>query len=328
MTDSLVTIVVPVYMAEKYVDCCVQSIVNQTYSHLEIILVDDGSPDNCPRICDDWAQKDARIKVIHQKNAGVSVARNVGLGVANGEYVTFVDSDDELLKNGIEVLVNDIVSYNADVASAAELFVSTNGKARSLCCENAGAVTVFSGIEALELSLEFDRRMTACHGKIFRKQFISDVRFEEGRRINEDFYFIFQCCVKQPTFIYRDEYVYKYFSRENSASRTHFSEKYFDMVYFAEQKKKTIETYFPELMDKAICMEVSTHLFLLNVLCGTTDKKYRENERNSIRLVRQYYKKYATDNKFERHMATIVAWGLYPVYKWLFRVKFGRDLKG
>lgn len=103
--NILVSLIVPVYKAEKYIDKCVESIVNQTYQNLEIILVDDGSPDNCPKICDEWAKKDSRIKVIHKENGGVSSARNVGLDNVNGEYVMFVDSDDWLEVSAVNDLL-------------------------------------------------------------------------------------------------------------------------------------------------------------------------------------------------------------------------------
>ena len=91
---SLISVIVPVYKVEPYLNKCIESIVNQTYKNLEIILVDDGSPDNCPAICDSWAEKDSRIKVIHKENGGLSDARNAGMVHATGEYIAFVDSDD------------------------------------------------------------------------------------------------------------------------------------------------------------------------------------------------------------------------------------------
>ena len=92
--EPLISVIVPVYKAEQYLDRCVQSIVDQTYKNLEIILVDDGSPDNCPAMCDAWAEKDSRVRVIHKENGGVASARNVGLDNAVGQYISFVDSDD------------------------------------------------------------------------------------------------------------------------------------------------------------------------------------------------------------------------------------------
>ena len=109
MNGSLVSVIVPVYKVEGYLDECIQSIISQTYTNLEIILVDDGSPDRCPKMCDEWAEKDSRIKVIHKVNGGLSSARNVGLDEASGDYISFVDSDQKyeivVLKLNLPVLI-------------------------------------------------------------------------------------------------------------------------------------------------------------------------------------------------------------------------------
>ena len=108
--NELVSVIVPVYKVEPYLDRCVASILAQTYPNLEVILVDDGSPDNCPALCDAWAQRDARIRVIHKKNGGQSDARNVGLDAASGAYISFVDSDDYIAENFIETLYDLLMS--------------------------------------------------------------------------------------------------------------------------------------------------------------------------------------------------------------------------
>ena len=115
MKNIKVSVVVPVYNVEKYLDECILSIANQTYKYLEIILVDDGSPDNCPKICDDWAKKDIRIKVIHKKNAGLGNARNTGIENATGDYICFVDSDDTIDNNAIETCCNKLIDFNYDI---------------------------------------------------------------------------------------------------------------------------------------------------------------------------------------------------------------------
>ncbi len=111
MNNSLVSIIVPIYKVELFVDECISSLVSQTHSNIEIILVDDGSPDKCPEICDQWAKKDNRIKVIHKENGGVSSARNAGLNISTGKYVTFVDGDDWVDQDYVEYLLNLITKY-------------------------------------------------------------------------------------------------------------------------------------------------------------------------------------------------------------------------
>lgn len=113
--QPLVSIIVPVYNVDKYLYRCVESLINQTYANIEIILVDDGSPDNCPQMCDDFAEKDKRIKVIHQKNGGVSAARNTGMSCANGEYLLFVDSDDYASVKLVEKAMIKLLDEQADI---------------------------------------------------------------------------------------------------------------------------------------------------------------------------------------------------------------------
>ena len=114
--EDLISIIVPVYNVEKYIKKCIDSIINQTYKNLEIILVDDGSPDNCGKICDEYAEKDKRIKVIHKENGGLSDARNAGIKIARGCYIGFVDSDDWIDKNMYEKLYKTLKEKDADIA--------------------------------------------------------------------------------------------------------------------------------------------------------------------------------------------------------------------
>lgn len=115
MENKLVSVVVPIYKVEKYLNCCIESIVSQTYRNLEILLIDDGSPDYCPKICDDWAQRDSRIHVIHKENQGLGMARNTGIDHATGEYICFFDSDDYVDKRTIEKAYQKAEQYDADI---------------------------------------------------------------------------------------------------------------------------------------------------------------------------------------------------------------------
>ena len=128
MTKGLVTIVLPIYNVEKYINRCIESVVSQTYSYLEIILVDDGSPDKCPQICDEWAEKDDRIKVIHKENQGLGMARNTGIENATGEYICFFDSDDYIAKDAIEKLYEALQENSADAIVFGFSKVGGNGE--------------------------------------------------------------------------------------------------------------------------------------------------------------------------------------------------------
>ena len=118
MNEKLISVIVPVYQVEKYLRKSIDSLLNQTYQNLEIILVDDGSPDNCPEMCDKWAQYDPRIRVIHQENGGASSARNAGLDIATGEYIGFVDSDDYIDEKMYEILLTSLIKSKKKMFSA------------------------------------------------------------------------------------------------------------------------------------------------------------------------------------------------------------------
>ena len=127
LEQHLITVIIPVYKVEEYLEKCVQAVCRQTYKNLEILLVDDGSPDRCPEMCDAFALQDDRIRVIHKKNGGLSSARNAALDVARGEYIAFVDSDDTVEADMIESLYRGIQKYNCEIAICNH-YVEENGR--------------------------------------------------------------------------------------------------------------------------------------------------------------------------------------------------------
>lgn len=320
MNSPLVSIIIPIYNSEKYLPKTISSCMNQSYDNIEIILVDDGSVDSSLTICNRFAEADKRIKVIHQDNAGVSAARNTGMRCAIGEYVFFLDSDDEIYPNSIEILVNDMMQFDADIVSAVYSNVTVDG--REYCNYNDGEIMVYEGTEPIILSLKYDRQTNAAWAKLFSKKIIDGIFFVEDRKINEDGYFVFQCYAKRPRLVQHNEIVYKYFTRAESSTRGVFSEKYFDMIYFSDLKMAYIKENYPHLTELARDMEVSTHIFLLDALCRDTEYKYMDAAKKSISLVRKRFWKYRSINRHEHKMSWIVALGLYPIYKKMIQAKY------
>lgn len=160
-SEKKVSVIIPVYKVEKYLDKCVESVVNQLYKNLEIILVDDGSPDNCPQICDEWVKKDKRIKVIHKQNGGVSSARNDGMKKATGEFITFIDSDDYVLEN-----FSDFLTYSTN--QDCDIVVSNLlGKGRFLENKKYSVLTE----KELVCLVKNDIPISCC-GKLFKREFL------------------------------------------------------------------------------------------------------------------------------------------------------------
>lgn len=321
-SNALVSIIVPIYGTEKYLPACIESICKQTYKKLQIILVDDNSPDRCPEICDAYAEKDPRIMVIHQENKGVSGARNTGIHHATGEYIMFVDSDDELYPDAVNVLLHDAYKYDADIVWAPRKGDTQNGKA--VCDGRCNECIVFQGDDPLLLSLNGTYNTNAVWGKLFKASFITGIYFEEGKNINEDGFFMFQCYLKKPVMVQHNVAVYQYNVRENSGSRQLFSDKFFSMLYFCDRKKEFILEKYPQYIEQTYNMEVRTHLQFLEVLCRTNDKKYNDSHKESVKTVRALYKYHTPINGHHKKLAWIVAHGLYPLYKFAVRLKYYR----
>ncbi|PJM75201.1 glycosyltransferase family 2 protein [Bifidobacterium simiarum] len=191
MSDGdLVSIIVPVYDVEPYLDDCLESVTEQTYRNLQIILVDDGSPDSCPRICDDWAARDPRIRVVHQRNGGLSAARNTGLDVVSGRYVTFIDSDDVVDRGMIEALLSAMKSHGVDIAICGLLGIDECGE-HTVFRTHYATGTVSGRDALLDLLYGGGRLPDAAWGRIYRTELIRReraIRFPEGLN-SEDYYF-------------------------------------------------------------------------------------------------------------------------------------------
>lgn len=223
---ELISVIVPIYKVEKYLDRCITSIVNQTYSKLEIILVDDGSPDNCPAICDTWAEKDDRITVIHRKNGGLSAARNSGIDKAKGAYIALVDSDDFIAADFIETLYRACKDTDSDMAQCRYEYVAGDTLTKEK--ETVEPTETFTGKEMIGgMSWKDGAYNVVAWNKLYKRELFQGIRYPEGR-IHEDeatthklFY-----QAKKVAFVYR--YLYGYYTGGSSITRDNFSLKRLD----------------------------------------------------------------------------------------------------
>lgn len=212
----LFSVIVPIYKVEEYLDRCVESLLRQTYSDIEIILVDDGSPDRCPEMCDTWAKKDSRIRVIHKENGGLSDARNAGLAIATGEYVAFVDSDDCIEFDSYEVLQHVIE------ANGRPTIVAMNG------VQQTGEIFVnkhnvyiphekITGKEYLSLALKYGFFRTEAWLSIYKRQFLADnlLEFKVGI-VHEDAEFVPRAYLCADSVVFCEKLIYKYTINPNS----------------------------------------------------------------------------------------------------------------
>ena len=192
MLHPLISIIIPIYNVEPYLRQCLDCIINQTYTNLEIILVDDGSPDNCPQICDEYAAKDNRIKVIHKKNGGLSDARNAGLDICKGDYITFVDSDDLLDINAIKSML-DANNDSSIILANINVFIGDDKsyKKKFTVCNNINYTEQSSDELLLNLCKEGPVYLRSVCGKLIRKVLFHNIRFPKGK-LYEDMFINYQ----------------------------------------------------------------------------------------------------------------------------------------
>ncbi len=314
-----VSVIIPVYKAEKFIHECIESVLNQSFSDIELILVDDGSPDNSGAICDEYAMKNNGIKVYHQKNGGVCAARNKGLDMATGDYILFLDSDDYMPIDAVETLYNDAVQNNAGIAIG-RMFCNTEST------KTDNSLEVWSGMEALTRGAEDHPALYGCCTKLFKRELVGDVRFVEGRKVHEDGYFLFLAMIKLPTITVRNKCTYIYRNNPDSASHEAFSEKYFDVLYFFNLKKKIIDEQFPELSEKFNNKLVKAHITMLHLFCKTKDKKYNKDVKHSIKMVRKYSKYFIPAVSGEKKFFLIVKYGGYPLFRRLYWIKYRKAM--
>ena len=240
MTDAqkLVSVIIPIYKAEKYLPMCVDSVLNQTYQNLEVILVDDGSPDNCPAICDEYAQKDKRIRAIHQKNAGLSMARNAGLDICTGDYITFVDSDDALHIDFVARLLAACEDNSAEIAIAdfKKAAVAEHLPKIAAPLENK-PVRVVDGHEAnmmLYRRPEWVRMITAW-GKLYRRKVFACERFPIIK-LHEDEALVYKLLYHCQKVALVDELLYFYTDNPDSMMANRFKPERMTMIEILDER--------------------------------------------------------------------------------------------
>lgn len=213
MENYKISVIVPVYKVESYLEQCISSIIKQTYKNLEIILVNDGSPDNCGKLCDIYAKKDSRIKVIHKKNGGLSDARNVALDIATGDYIGFVDSDDWININMYEVLINEAKNEDADIVECK--FKSVYDRNIKIDMNEVIEKKIFNAEEAIKQHLKGKYFYRCVWNKIYKKELFKDIRFPYSK-LAEDLYVTYKLFYKSSKLISVNFQGYYYYIRDNS----------------------------------------------------------------------------------------------------------------
>lgn len=335
MTDCLVTVIVPIYNVEEYLDRCVESIVNQTYKNLEIILVDDGSPDNCPEMCEQWAQKDSRIKVVHKQNAGLGMARNTGIDNANGKYIFFFDSDDYVDTSIVEKCVISAEKYNSDAVIYGRCEVYDDG--RIIKKELKPTKEVFKSQEItnelLPAMFTYDMGFgVSAWGKMFSLETFKaeSIRFVSEREIiSEDAYFALEFFSRTSAVSIVNESLYFYYKRDNSLSRVFKADRHKKNDIFLQKSVDCIKTN--NLPQKVIThLTARYHMYAIAAMKQLVSSDLAKKEKKS------YLKEMFNSNvlhssltsdiirlhtKNLRLFFTLLKWRIYPACKMLLSMK-------
>lgn len=242
MPRALISIIVPVYKVEKYIHKCISSIINQTYSNIEIILVDDGSPDNCAKICDEYALKDKRIKVIHQKNMGLSEARNRGIEISKGEYIGFVDSDDYIEPTMFQDLYNAIIDNDADI-SICNFYVISN---KRKVAKNNFKRRNFNKIEALKGVLLDKDIQSYAWNKLYKRELFENIKYPIGKKY-EDIGTTFYLFEKSNKIAYIEKPEYNYLNREDSIVFNYNEQTIMDYTDIIIERYKYVDNKYEQL---------------------------------------------------------------------------------
>ena len=321
--NSLISVIVPIYKVEKYLRKCIESILSQTYTNLEIILVDDGSPDKCGEICDEYEKRDSRIKVIHKKNGGLSDARNAGLDIMAGNYVAFVDSDDWIEPQMYEHLLAKLHYFHADISiGGVSCDLDDNGIINTEKIVSYDSAPFSEG--NVETMHRFFTTSWAAWDKLYKATLFRDIRYPVGE-INEDEAIVLQLLSKCSRVCYSGEIFYHYMKRPGSGSITaaNFSVKKLAWQAHCRDNLEFVQAHYPTLVSDAAARYRGSLLWSLTEI-ALSDEDYT-GETQALLSALQSQKKLFCAAPFSYRQDRLRMWLLlhvpFSVYRAIIRFR-------
>lgn len=324
MTDTLISVIVPVYKVEQFLPRCVDSLRAQTYRNLEIILVDDGSPDRCGEICDEYAASDSRIQVIHKMNGGLSSARNAGIDIAKGEFISFVDSDDWVDCDCYEKLSRLAKKYDAKMVCAGRYDVdgAIGAETVGLCPQKEELI---SGEEFSARIFRWDHMDSASWDKLYSAELFEDIRYPEGVT-GEDLPVTYRLALKAERCALGSFPFYHYFHRPGSITTSAFSEKDFHFPECAIQIEQFITENYPAIASSAKYLKVRAlgwTVQMLDISPKATRMQYKQQEKKYRRLLRKEVRFITTCDYFsatQRRDYLLISFRAYRLSRLIFHL--------
>ena len=318
--NRTVSVIIPAYNAAETLERACQSVLTQDYGDVELVVVNDGSVDATGSILTQLQQRHANLVVVNQENGGVCKARNAGLEAATGSYVAFLDADDEMLPGALKLLQGLLRDRSCDIAAGNFLRQYPGRECSGAAYQYGGRELIWRELDALEHCLKDHPATYTVWGKLYRREAIDTTRFVEGRKIHEDSFFIFELYMRRPSVAVTEEPVTRHYMTAQSASRTVFSGKFLDMLYFAQRKYDIVSTEYPQYQNLARNVLVKASLALLNVMRSTRDPQYVQVQRQCIAIVHEHAAYFVPAIPRDLRMFRVVHWHLYRAYKLAFRI--------
>lgn len=311
MEKPLISIVLPIYNIEKYLPKCMDSLEKQTYTNLEIIMVDDGSKAECSELCDDYANRDKRIVVYHKENGGLSDARNYGIERANGEYITCIDPDDYVDVDYVQYLYEVLIKYDAKMSICQHRVHYDNGNIKDYGASGDEALSTES---CLERMLYHDVIDTSAWAKLYHKDLFRTVRYPKGK-LFEDIGTTYALMLQCDKIAVGYQSKYNYIFHSNSIVTSAFKPSKLDMLEMTDKMAKDVLGVYPELKEAVLRRKVYSRLSTLNQMLHT--KEYPDKRKEIIEFVKKNRKKILHNPKSPKRdkMAIILLSVSYKVYK-------------
>ncbi len=297
--EELISIIVPIYNVEEYLERCIQSLIRQTYSKIEILLIDDGSTDNCGKICDSYEVLDNRIRVFHKKNGGLSDARNYGIERCSGRYISFVDSDDYVADNYIELLYSILEKYSADITICASQYIYDKSFKQELV--DGENIREYSSKDAIvdTLNIKISQR---AWGKLYKRELFEKTRFPVGK-LYEDLAVAYDLLLESSMVVYTDAPAYYYLIRSGSIMQSKFNIKHAEELEIIDEAMDKVVNNYPDLKKLANSRRIYSYFVVLRrVLLSDNPDEYKDLRKDIRNRVRYRSKGLLHDTKISRNI--------------------------
>lgn len=313
----MISIIVPVYNVEKYIESCIETLLYQTYKDLEIILVDDGSTDESGKICDRYAKQDDRILVIHKKNGGLSDARNRGLDIAKGEFIGFVDGDDQVHPQMFEILLYNSLNYDADISACVMKKVSgIFGKKVGIDINiSEQKIRLLKREDALK---NIDIISVCAFNKLYKREIFNKIRYPIGK-FHEDEFVIHELCYHSKKIVLTDQILYYYIQRNDSIMAVYNRDKLYDAMEAYRKRIEFSKEKWPEVLPEVLCTysEYVKGEFFNDE--GKLDSEEKNLLRNELKKVLKENKKVRIPYKYKVFCNSIFICKVYDRLHWFLR---------